>query len=173
MVWLGRAGLSVVAGSVSTQGFQCVRNSVRRCRVFSCFLIVSRRVSGGFRVRFIPGMCVSFSFSWKSAWVVFVCANFVRMQFSVKISARFVILPAWGSEYVLSVVSVSWIRWGVVVLVCSESMVRWVCLWSLSFQSIVQAVWFSALGFQIDLRCGAEWRRVIMRGASCPLGRFV
>ena len=44
---------------------------------FLCFLVVSRRVSGGFRVRFIPGMCVSLSFSWKSAWVVFVCANFV------------------------------------------------------------------------------------------------
>ena len=154
-VWSGPSGLSVVAGNVSTHGFRRVRNSeLCPSRVFSRFLSVSRRVSGGFRVRFIPGMCVSFSFSWKSAWVVFVCANFARMQFSVKISARFVNLPAWGSEYVLSVVSVSWIRWGVVVLVCSESMVRWVCLWSLSFQSIVQAVWFSVLVFQVGLGCG-------------------
>ena len=124
IVWFGWVGLSVVAGSVSTQGFQCVRNSVRRCRVFSCFAIVSRRVSGGLRVRFVPGVCVSFSSSRKSAWVVFVCANFVRMQFPVKVSACFVVLPAWGSECVLSVVSVSRILLGFVVLVCSGG--RWV-----------------------------------------------
>ena len=90
---------------------------------FSRFSIVSRGVSGGFRVRFVPGVCVSFSSSWKSAWVVFVCANFVRMQFPVKVSACFVVLPAWGSEYVLSAVSVSRILWGFVVRVCSGS--RW------------------------------------------------
>ena len=65
---------------------------------FSRFSIVSRGVSGGFRVRFVPGVCVSFSSSWKSAWVVFVCANFVRMQFPVKISAHFVILPDRGAD---------------------------------------------------------------------------
>ena len=60
-VWSGPVGLSVVTGSVPAQGFRRVRNSESlRCRVFSCFLIVSWRVSGGFRVRLIPGMCVSF-----------------------------------------------------------------------------------------------------------------
>ena len=80
--------------------------------------------SGGLSVRFVPGVCVSFSSSWKSAWVVFVCANFVRMQFPVKVSACFVFPPAWGSECVLSVVSVSRILLGFVVLVCSGG--RWV-----------------------------------------------
>ena len=51
---------------------------------------MSRRVSGGFRVLLIVfgGVCLSISFSGESAWAVFVCANFVRMQFSGKISAR-------------------------------------------------------------------------------------
>ena len=102
----GPAGLSVVTGSASAQGFQRVRNSeLRRRRVFSCFLIVSRRVPGGLRVQFVPGMCVFISFPWKSAWVVFVCANFVRMQFSVKVSVDLVILPVRVSDCVLSVVS--------------------------------------------------------------------
>ena len=96
-VWPSPAGLSVVVGSAPTQGFQHVRNSeLCRCRVFSRFLIVSRRVSGGFRVRFVPGMCVSISLPWKSAWVVFACTSFVRIQFPLKISAFFVILPDQG-----------------------------------------------------------------------------
>ena len=59
-------------------------------------------MGGGFRVRFVPGMCVSICFSWKFAWVVFVCANFVRMQFPVKIPARFVILSDRGAEILFS-----------------------------------------------------------------------
>ena len=100
LVWSGPpAGLSVVTGSASAQGFQRVRNSeLFRRRVFSCFLIVSRRVSGGFRVRFVPGMCVSISLPWKFVWVVFACANFVRIQFPVKISVHFVILPDRGVD---------------------------------------------------------------------------
>ena len=75
----GPAGLSVVTGSAPAQGFQRVRNSeLFRRRVFSCFLIVSLRVSGCLRVQFVPGMCVSISFPWKSAWVVFVRVNFVN-----------------------------------------------------------------------------------------------
>ena len=101
-VWPGPAGLSVVTGRNWKRldtGVQRVRNSeLRRRRVFSRFLIVSRRVSGGFRVRFVPGMCVSICFSWKFAWVVFVCAKFVRIQFPVKISARFAILPDRGAD---------------------------------------------------------------------------
>ena len=62
-------------------GVQRVRNSeLRRRRVFSRFLIVSRRVSGGFRVRFVPGMCVSVSFSWKSACVCKFCANAISRE---------------------------------------------------------------------------------------------
>ena len=53
-------------------------------------------------MRFVPGMCFSI---WKSAWVVFRCVNFVRLQFSVKIFVHFPILPAWGSDRILSVVS--------------------------------------------------------------------
>ena len=79
LVWSG--GLSVVTGSVPTQGFQRVRNSeLFRCRVFSSLLIVSWRVSGGFRVRFVPGMCVSISFSWKSACVCKFCANGISRE---------------------------------------------------------------------------------------------
>ena len=75
-VWSGPVGLSVVTGRVPAQRFQCVRNSeLFRRRVFSCFLIVSWRVSDGFRVRLVPGMCVSICFSWKVAWVVFVCVQ--------------------------------------------------------------------------------------------------
>ena len=98
-VWSGPAGLSVVTGSVPSQGFRRVRNSeLFRCRVFSSLIIVSWRVSGGFRVRFIPGMCVSICFSWKFASVVFVCANLVRIQFPVKISVHFVILSDRGVD---------------------------------------------------------------------------
>ena len=32
------------------------------------------------------------------AWVVFVCANFVRMELSVKISAHFAIVPDRGAD---------------------------------------------------------------------------
>ena len=97
-VWPSPAGLSVVVGSAPTQGFQRVRNSeLCRCRVFSCFLIVSRRVPGGLRVQFVPGMCVFISFPWKSAWVVFVCANLLRIQFPVSVSVSFAILPDRGT----------------------------------------------------------------------------
>ena len=116
---------------------------------------MSRRVSGGLRVRFVPGMCVSFSSSRKSAWVVFVCANFVRMQFPVKVSACFVVLPAWGSKYVLSIVSVPRVLLGSVVLVCSGSR------WGVRRVFVVFIVSIHCAGsmvsvsvFQIDLGCG-------------------
>ena len=92
---LVRWGYLLLREAPRRRGFQRVRNSeLRRRRVVSCFFKVSRRVSDGFRVRFVPGMCVSISFSWKSAWIVLVRANFVRMQFPVKISPSFVTLPA-------------------------------------------------------------------------------
>jgi len=72
----------------------------------SCLFVSLNRVLegfGGFRVRFVPGMCVSICFSWKFAWVVFVCANFVRMQISVKIPAHFVIRPDRSAEILFSV----------------------------------------------------------------------
>ena len=74
----------------------------------SCLFAFLNRVlkSFGWFSRSIRSGDVSFYFlSWKSAWVVFVCANFLRMQFSVKISAHFVIPPSWGIDSVLSVVS--------------------------------------------------------------------
>ena len=58
LVWSG--GVICCHRKRPDTGFQRVRNSeLFRCRVFSCFVIVSWRVSGGFRVRLVPGMCVS------------------------------------------------------------------------------------------------------------------
>ena len=83
-VWPGPAGLSVVTGRNWKRfdtGVQRVRNSeLRRRRVSSRFLSVSRRVSGGFRVRFGPGMCVSIFFCWKSACVCKFCAKAIYRE---------------------------------------------------------------------------------------------
>ena len=78
------------------RGFQRVRNSV----LFrtETFVVVSfNRVLesfGRFSCSILTGDVCFHLF----AWVVFVCANFVRMELSVKISAHFVILPARGAD---------------------------------------------------------------------------
>ena len=87
----------------------------------------------------------------------------VARRVRIRVSHSFlIVLSVVSSNEVLSVWS-------------SDSCLQWESVGpcSESFQSIVQEVWVSASVFQIDRRRGAEWRRVIMRGASCPLGRFV
>ena len=56
-----------------------------------------------------------------------------------------------------------------VILVCSASRLR---LDLNRLNPLCRWYWFSALVFQIDLRCGAGWMCVV-HGALCPIVRFV